>query len=114
MLQRRLNQTQSPGDLSAVSPRLAGLVDRLLDQRMSQDAADQLHGTINRLMVEDIVSLEVCRLRNDVAANPGVVGIDDLPFATLNLFDVTNVTNVMNVTAGSTGPRRSTERRPAL
>ena len=96
VLQRRLNQTQSPGDLSAFSPRLTGLVDRLLDQRMSQDAADQLHGTINRLMVEDIVSLEVCRLRNDVAAHPGVVGIDDLPFATLNLFDVTNVTNVTN------------------
>ncbi|HEY5874282.1 MAG TPA: hypothetical protein VIT64_03230, partial [Ilumatobacteraceae bacterium] len=111
VLQRRLNQTQSPGDLSAFSPRLTGLVDRLLDQRMSQDAADQLHGTINRLMVEDIVSLEVCRLRNDVAAHPGVVGIDVLPFATLNLFDVTNVTNVR---AESTGPRQSSERRPAL
>ena len=103
VLQRRLNQTQSPGISAAFSPRSAGLVDRLLDQRMSKDAADQLHGTINRLMVEDIVGLEVCRLRNDVAAHPGVVGIDDLPFATLNLFDVTNVTNVTNVTAESTG-----------
>jgi hypothetical protein len=63
---------------------------------MSQEAADELHGTINQLMVEDIVGLEVCRLRNDVAANPGIVGIDDLPFATLNLFDVTNVTAAFN------------------
>ena len=96
VLQRRLNQTQSPGDLAIFSPRSAGLVDRLLDQRMGQDAADELHGTINQLMVEDIVGLEVCRLRNDVAASPGVVGIDDLPFATLNLFDVTNVTAAFN------------------
>lgn len=96
VLQRRLNQTQSPGNLSAFSPRLTDLAHRLLDQRMSQDAADQLHATINRLMVEDVVGLEVCRLRNDVAARPGVVGIDDLPFATLNLFDVTNVTAAFN------------------